>query len=139
VNAAASSTILVVEDNEDVRKLLRIFLEQQQYAVVEARNGEEAVQILQVVIPDLIFMDLNTPKMDGIRAVEEIRQIAHLQEVPIFVNSADGNRGIDFFLNIEKFGKGYIEYLTKPFDYDELPKMIRKILALRQTGLKNAA
>lgn len=139
MNIPDRNTILVVEDNEDVRKLLRIFLEHQQYLVIEAENGEEAVELAQSQIPDLILMDLNIPKMNGIQAVETIRKIAGLEEIPILVNSADGTRGIDFFHNVNKFGKGYIEYLVKPLNYDELPKLINKILFRQQNLLKSIA
>lgn len=139
MNAAEKSTILVVEDNQDVRKLLRIFLELQHFEVVEAGNGEEAVELARESHPDLILMDLNMPKMDGIEAVEKIRQDASLEEVPVLVNSADGSRGIDFYLNINNLGKGYIEYLAKPFNYEELPKLIKKVLALHRSDLRNAA
>jgi chemosensory pili system protein ChpA (sensor histidine kinase/response regulator) len=139
VNSAARSTILGVEGNEDVRKLLQIFLKHQQYLLVEASNCKEAVKLLQFVIPDLIIMDLNMPKMDGIQAVEEIRQNTELEKIPILINSADGTRGIDFFLNVNKFGKGYIEYLTKPLNNDELPKLINKVLFQTQNNLQSAA
>jgi two-component system KDP operon response regulator KdpE len=133
------SIILVVEDNEDIRKLLRIFLELQQYLVVEARHGEEAVELAQKVSPDLILMDLNTPKMDGLKATELIRGNPKLEDIPIIVNSADGSRGIDFYLNLNNFGKGFIEYLTKPFNYEELPKLINEIIFNHKNNFQTAA
>lgn len=121
-------TILVAEENADVRELMKIFFELHNYTVVEAKDGAEAVRVAHAELPNLILMDLNMPVADGIYAIVEIRRNPALSKIPILVNSADGNRGIDFFLNIEKFGTGFIEYLTKPLNYRELNVLIESIL-----------
>lgn len=108
--------------------MLRTFLELQGYNVVTARNGEEAVEIACFVQPDLIVMDLNMPKLDGFGASEKIRQFEKLSDVPILTNSASGKHGIELFLNIEKLGGGYLEYLPKPFNLEYLAQIIETIL-----------
>lgn len=132
MNNSNLKTILIAEDNEESRIMLRTFLELQGYRVVEARNGEEAVEIACFVQPDLIIMDLNMPKLDGFGASEKIRQFKKLSDVPILTNSASGKYGIELFLNIEKLGGGYLEYLPKPFDLEYLAQLIETILLKTQ-------
>ena len=123
-----NNKILIAEDNEDSRLLLRTFLESLDYSVIEAKNGEEAVSLARQGKPDLILMDLNMPVLDGITAAMVIRQLTHLNDVPILAVSADGGRGIDLFLNIKKMGKGFIGYITKPINLDDLAEQIRTVL-----------
>jgi CheY-like chemotaxis protein len=128
VDNSPGKTVLVAEDNDDVRTLLKVYLEQHQFNVLEAENGEEAIEIARTRKPDLILMDLSMPDVGGIQAIKEIRQDADLAGIPILVNSAYGNLGIDLYLNIDDFGEGYIEYLPKPLNYYELPNIIKKVL-----------
>jgi two-component system phosphate regulon response regulator PhoB len=121
-------TILVAEDNEESRIMLRTFLELQGYRVVEARDGEEAVKVACSAQPDLIIMDLNMPKLNGIEASEQIRQHKELNKVPIFTNSSSGKFGMDLFLNTDKLGDGYLEYIPKPFNFDYLVEQIKTVL-----------
>lgn len=122
-------TILIAEDNRDSRIMMRVFLENQGYRVVEAENGREAVSFAAAKTPDLILIDLNMPEIDGIAATEKIRQNSALRDVPIIANSADGQRGMDLFMKIGDFGKGFITYLTKPIDLGELQEQIESALA----------
>ncbi len=120
-------TILIAEDNEDSRIMLRTFLELQGYRVVEARDGEEAVKVAYSTQPDLIIMDLNMPKLGGIVASEQIRQCSELRKVPILTNSSYGKFGMDLFLNVEKLGDGFMEYIPKPFNLEYLAELIETI------------
>ena len=123
-----SSTILIAEDNEDSRDMLKTFLELQGYRVVEARDGEEAVKVACSAHPDLIIMDLNMPNLGGIAASEKIRRCEKMGEVPILTNSSSGKFGMDFFLNVGKLGGGYVEYIPKPFNLDYLAELIETVL-----------
>ncbi len=125
-----NSTILVAEDQEDSRSFLRVLLEKEGYNVIEAKNGVEAVILAVQENPDLILTDLNIHQMSGIAAVKQIRQVEKLREVPILAMSGDGQQGIEFFLNIDHFGNGYIKYLTKPLNTDELIDQINRLLSL---------
>jgi CheY-like chemotaxis protein len=122
------NTILIAEDDEASRLMLRFFLESLDYTVVEAKNGEEAVRVAQFEKPDLILMDLNMPLLDGITAAVTIRQLSELSDVPIIANSAEGSYGIDLFLNIKQMGEGYISYITKPINLDDLVQLIETVL-----------
>jgi two-component system phosphate regulon response regulator PhoB len=125
-------TILVAEDNEDIRSLLRFFLEENGYEVIEARNGAEAVKMAQTTKPDLILMDLTMPYVSGIDAAIKIRSFNELRHIPIVANSGDGTRGIELFNNAKKLGSAYISYITKPFYLNELTEHIN-------TGLLKSA
>lgn len=130
-----SGKILIAEDNEDSRLMLRAFLESLEYEVVEAENGQEAVRLAQLEQPDLILMDLNMPVLDGITAAMTIRQLAELSDVPILAASGDGGYGIDLFLNIRQMGEGYIGYITKPINLDDLAEQMKAaLLRVRQAA-----
>jgi CheY-like chemotaxis protein len=83
VMISESSTILVVEDHNDSRELLRVFLEGEGFNVIEAENGAEAVSLALQQCPDLVLMDLHMPELDGISATKQIRQHDKLCYVPI--------------------------------------------------------
>src|SRR3954467_2574414 len=84
----ASPIVLVVEDFEDNRFMMRRLLEMSGYRVVEAVNGEQAVEAAVEERPDLILMDLSLPKLDGLAATRRIRQHAGLARTPIVAVSA---------------------------------------------------
>ena len=81
-------TVMVVEDFEDNRFMMRRLLEMSGYQVLEAVNGEEAVELAKRERPSLILMDLSLPLLDGLAATRRIRQEAELRDVPIVAVSA---------------------------------------------------
>jgi CheY-like chemotaxis protein len=116
MNSNPARTILIADDDEDIRAMLSIFLRDEGYRVLEAANGREALEVAQHARPDLILMDLNMPVMDGNAAAEQIRRRQELNDVPIVFISAHGDLGIKLFSDLNKFGAGPIEYLTKSFE-----------------------
>ncbi len=118
-------TILVAEDHHDSRELLRLFLEGEGFNVVEAENGVEAVSLARQQCPDLVLMDLHMPELDGVAAVNQIRNLC---DVPILAMSGDGKRGMELFLNIDELANGYVHYLTKPLNLNELLEQIKMLL-----------
>ncbi|HEY8562283.1 MAG TPA: response regulator [Pyrinomonadaceae bacterium] len=129
MNESRETSILIAEDNEDSRFMLRIFLEELGYRVIEARNGREAVEAACRRRPDLILMDLNMPEMDGLAALRRIRAKPETAQIPVIANSADGMRGIDLFSDVQSFGRGYLEYIAKPLNLAALPEQIETALA----------
>jgi CheY-like chemotaxis protein len=121
-------TILVAEDHNDTRDLLRVFLELEGYEVIEAKNGAEAVVLTERENPDLILTDLQMPELDGVAAVKQIRCVEQLRDVPILAMSGEGARGMEFFLNMDEFNTGYIDYLTKPLNLEEMINQINLLL-----------
>jgi len=119
-------TIMVVEDYEDTRLLLKQGLEMMGYAVLEAVNGEEAVDIADREHPDLILMDLDLPILDGIAATQCIRQNPELENVPIVAVTAYPMS----YSHVKAFAKGCNEYMRKPIDMTELAELVNRYLAV---------
>jgi len=119
------SLVLLVEDTEDNRFMMRRLLEMSGYAVVEARNGEEAVRIAKEKRPQIILMDLSLPIIDGLAATRRIRQLPELGNVPIVAVSAHDTA--DF--HSEALAAGCNSYITKPIDFSELEVLIGRLLS----------
>jgi CheY-like chemotaxis protein len=117
-------TILVVEDYDDTRLLLKKALEGIGYSVLEASNGQEAVDIAGRKHPDLILMDLDLPILDGIAATQFIRQQTGLESVPIIAVTAYPMS----FTHVKAFAKGCNEYMRKPIDMTELTNLVNRYL-----------
>jgi CheY-like chemotaxis protein len=120
----AGLTVLVVEDFEDNRFMMRRLLEMSGYRVVEAVNGQEAVETAQRERPDLILMDLSLPLLDGLAATRRIRQQDGLSKVPIVAVSAHDTA--DF--HADALAAGCNEYVTKPIDFDELEGLLSRLM-----------
>jgi CheY-like chemotaxis protein len=115
---------LVVEDFEDSRFMMRRLLEMAGHNVIEATDGEQAVQVALAEHPDLILMDLSLPKLDGLAATRLIRERQDLRNVPIVAVSAhDGAESREAAL-----AAGCNEYVTKPIDFDQLNRLISRFL-----------
>src|SRR5918997_6145414 len=106
-------TVLVVEDFEDNRFMMRRLLEMSGYRVVEAVNGEQAVEVARRERPGLILMDLSLPLLDGLAATRRIRQHEDLRDVPIVAVSAHDTA--DF--HADALAAGCNDYVTKPIDF----------------------
>ena len=117
-------TIMVVEDYEDTRMLLKYGLEQLGYSVLEASNGQDAVEIAAREHPDLILMDLDLPILDGIAATQQIRQQPELEHVPIVAVTAYPMS----FTHVKAFAKGCNEYMPKPIDMEKLEELVSRYL-----------
>ena len=119
------SLVLLVEDTEDNRFMMRRLLEMSGYTVVEARNGEEAVRIAGTERPQIILMDLSLPIIDGLAATRQIRELPDLKDVPIVAVSAHDTA--DF--HSEAMAAGCNSYITKPIDFGELELLIGRLLS----------
>jgi two-component system cell cycle response regulator DivK len=113
-------TVLLVEDTEDNRFMMRRLLEMSGYDVIEATNGEEAVRIAEAEEPDLILMDLSLPLIDGLAATRLIRKLPKCLETPIIAVSAHDTS--DFLTDALEAGCN--SYITKPIDFSELEQLI---------------
>jgi CheY-like chemotaxis protein len=117
-------TVLLVEDTEDNRFMMRRLLEMTGYRVVEAMNGEEAVKLAQAELPQLILMDLSLPVIDGLAATRLIRKLPDFQCTPIIAVSAHDTS--DF--QSEAILAGCNSYITKPIDFNELEELIAQLI-----------
>ena len=113
-------TVLLVEDTEDNRFMMKRLLEMSGYRVVEATNGEEAVKVAEAECPGLILMDLSLPMIDGLAATRLIRKLPKCQKTPIIAVSAHDTS--DFLA--EAIEAGCNSYITKPIDFNELEELI---------------
>jgi two-component system KDP operon response regulator KdpE len=114
-------SVLVVDDEPEIRRFLRASLKIHQHEVIEADTGASALSALRSVSPDLVILDLGLPDIDG---VEVTRRIREWSQVPIIVLSVR-NREVD---KIEALNAGADDYLTKPFGVGELLARIRVIM-----------
>jgi two-component system, cell cycle response regulator DivK len=121
------ATVLLVEDTEDNRFMMRRLLEMTGYRVLEATNGEEAVAVASEGTPDIILMDLSLPIIDGLAATRLIRQLSQLEKTPIIAVSAHDTA--DF--QGEALAAGCDRYITKPIDFTVLEALIADLLAQR--------
>jgi CheY-like chemotaxis protein len=113
-------TVLLVEDTEDNRFMMKRLLEMSGYRVVEATNGEEAVRVAEAESPGLILMDLSLPMIDGLAATRLIRKLPMCRKTPIIAVSAHDTS--DFLA--EALEAGCNSYITKPIDFSELEELI---------------
>ena len=120
-----SKRILVVEDQEDTRRILRDLLGSAGYELTEAENGEEALAALAKQQPDLILMDIQLPIMDGYEATRRIRTNPDLKSVPIIAVTSHALAGDE-----EKaLTAGCNGYVSKPYSPRDLLAKVRAYLA----------
>jgi CheY-like chemotaxis protein len=121
-------TVLLVEDTEDNRQMMKKLLELSDFRVVEATNGREAVELARRERPQIILMDLSLPFVDGLAATRQIRRLPGLSKVPIVAVSAHDTT--DF--HSDAMDAGCNAYVTKPIYYPELEELVNRLLA--ETG-----
>jgi len=124
-----SPTILLVEDTEDNRHMMKKLLEMSGYRVLEATNGEEAVQVTSKESPELILMDLSLPIIDGLAATRLIRNLPDGNKLPIIAVSAHDTA--DF--HADALAAGCDAYITKPINYPELEEVVARLMAAPKT------
>src|ERR1041384_3505746 len=123
-------TILVAEDDEDNRLVMKMLLELRGYRVLMTANGHEALTLAERESPDLILMDLRLPQLNGLATARHIRQHerTELRRVPIIALSAyDPSQHRNVAL-----AAGCNDYVTKPINYDQLEHLIKDYLDARQ-------
>ena len=118
--------ILVVDDREDSRVLVRKVLGRHGYEVIGARTGEDAINIAQTELPDLILMDIRLPGgIDGLEATRRIKALPQLAHIPILAMTASV-RPEDMQ---QALGEGCSGFVRKPIDIDELPRQVAEHIA----------
>ncbi|MEJ8543896.1 response regulator transcription factor [Brevibacillus borstelensis] len=124
-------TILVVDDEEEIRNLIAIYLQNEGYRVLKAADGLEALEILRREEVQLLILDVMMPRMDGIQACLKIREEQHLPIIMLSAKSQDMDK-------IHGLSTGADDYMTKPFNPLELlarvKSQLRRYLKLNQAG-----
>ena len=117
--------ILVVDDDEGVRLMLRTLLEKSGHSVIEASNGNEAVQTLQNHSPALVILDIIMPDKEGLETIMELRQSR--PDLPIIAISGDGRIGPQAYLD-DALKLGAAKVFTKPFVLDDIRQAVAELL-----------
>ncbi len=126
----SAKCVLVVEDKDLNRKIVRIVLKSKGYSVLEATNAEEALEILQAQIPDLILMDIALPGMSGEELTRQIKGTPQWRHLPIIALTAHAMKG-----DREQFLKaGCDDYISKPINTRLLAELVENYLS---KGLAN--
>lgn len=126
----STARILIIEDEPQIRKFLRVALEANAMQVVEAATGREGLAKAATVTPDLVILDLGLPDMDG---KEVVRQIREWSQTPVLVLSVRDSE-------VEKVAAldlGANDYVVKPFGINELLARLRVLLRMREAGTKD--
>lgn len=116
--------ILIIEDHEDNRRILRDLLTSKGYDVIEADNGINGVSTAEAFCPDLILMDIQLPGIDGHEATRRIRANSETRKIPIIAVTSYALSGDE----VKAFEAGCDAYVPKPFSPRELLAEIRKYL-----------
>lgn len=124
--------ILVVDDDQNICELLRLYLEKDGFETVVANDGGQALQLAQIHNPDLILLDIMLPVLDGWQVCREIRKTSN---VPIIMLTAKGET-FDKVLGLEL---GADDYVTKPFDTKEVVARMKAVLRRSNENEKNDA
>jgi two-component system cell cycle response regulator DivK len=119
-----SKLILVIEDQEDNRRIMRDLFTSAGYEVIEALTGEDGVTSAESHRPDLILMDIQLPGIDGYEATRRIKSNPELSQIPIIVVTSYALSGDD----ARAFEAGCDDYVAKPFSPRELLAKVRKYL-----------
>jgi len=121
--------VMLVEDFRDTREMMRLMLETQGCRVVEAANGQEAIELSQRGGLDLVLMDLNMPVLDGFNATLRIREYERTRDVPVVAVTA-----FDSAESRAAAGAvGCCDYVVKPIDLDNLSTLLKKLLPQRDS------
>ena len=120
--------ILIAEDERDIRDLIAFTLKFAGHEVVQAANGEEALQLALQERPQLVLMDVRMPKMTGYEACRAMKANAEIKDTPVVFLSAKGQESeVQAGLEV-----GATDYILKPFAPDQLSKRVEEILARNQ-------
>lgn len=126
----AHESILAVEDDEDILELLKYNLTKEGYQITAVTSGEEGLQLARSTVPDLIFLDLMLPEMDGLEVCRRLKIDSKTRHIPIIMLTAKGEE-TDVVTGLEL---GADDYITKPFSTRVLLARVRTVLRRRRTA-----
>ena len=133
MNSLSKIKILIADDEPNQLELIRFNLTKENFEVISASDGEEALCLSEEIFPDLIILDWMMPKMSGIDVCRKLRSKSISRDIPIIILSARGEEG-DRTLGLEI---GADDYVTKPFSPKELLARIKAILRRSRPSLAN--
>ena len=125
--STTSPTILIVDDEPQIRRVLRTTLTSQGYTVIEAQTGDEALEKIRSERADLILLDVNMPGMSGLETCREIRRTSDVPIIMLTVRNSEHDK-------VQALDAGADDYVVKPFGAEELMARIRAALRRAATG-----
>jgi DNA-binding response OmpR family regulator len=114
---SSEATVLVVDDEADVRTLCKVNLEYEGYRVIEAADGIEALEIVKTDTPDVILLDLMMPNLDGWEVLRRLREDSSTAGIPVLLLTAKADQESQ----LHGWESGIADYVTKPFNQVTLP------------------
>lgn len=130
MSGSRSRTVLVVDDEADIRTLCKVNLEYEGYRVLEAANGEEALDLARKEQPDLILLDLMMPGMDGWDVMENLQGNHATAKIPVIFLTALA----DEESQLRGWAEGILDYVTKPFNPLSLSRYVSDALKEKDPG-----
>lgn len=131
-NARIGTRVLVVDDSATIVALLKRMLQQNQFEVLEAYDAETGIEIARREVPDLIFLDIVLPGMDGFNALRALRRDPATKDVPIIMISGNAQATEQFY--VQRIGAD--DFMKKPFDVDQLVNRTCQLLDLEVVAAK---
>ena len=122
----AKKKILIIDDEEDIQKLLKIRLEQDSFTVITAGDGASGAKMAEQEIPNLILLDIMMPNVDGYSCLKEIRKNQKTKNIPVIMLSGKEEEKVRDLFAFQKIS-GYVE---KPFELDNLVTKIKEMLKI---------
>jgi DNA-binding response OmpR family regulator len=119
--------VLLVDDEDDLRRVMRDLLEREGYTVQEARDGVQALDQVDRHAPDIIVLDLNLPGLDGYGVLSQLRSRSATRDIPVIVLTAKGDEENE----VRVFELGADDFLSKPFRARALPARLEAVLGRR--------
>ncbi|MFA6173530.1 MAG: response regulator [Kiritimatiellales bacterium] len=118
------TNILIIEDEEDIRELVKYNLQRENFDVLEAESGEDGLKLVERVMPDLILLDLMLPGKDGLEICRMLKRNARTQNIPVVMMTARGEES-DIITGLEL---GADDYIVKPFSPKVLGARVKAVL-----------
>ena len=126
--SSSKPTILIAEDSADSREMMQVLLETRGYQVIAANDGRHAVEVALNSRPDLVLLDLELPKLDGLSVTRNLRLHPNFKDVPIVILSGhDPSR-----FRQDALDAGCDDYLLKPIDFDSLHELLDRMIGAAQ-------
>jgi DNA-binding response OmpR family regulator len=118
------ATVLVAEDDEDIREIIVFKLESAGYRTIAVDNGNAALSVTHLECPDLVVLDIDMPGLNGLTVCQQLRELPRTSRIPVMILSGR-TRDLDVS---QGRTMGAVDYMTKPFRPDDLVTRVREML-----------
>ncbi len=119
--------VLLVDDDDQILRSLKVYLELEKYQVTTAQSGKEALEKMKSEKPEIVVLDIMMPEMDGFEVMERMKKDSELSEIPVIMLTAKG-QDVDV---LKGYQMGAKSYMTKPFNLNELVENIELVLSTK--------